>query len=84
LEQDERGWSTPRTGDFTPGKTAPDRMVQEAGRTRAGIKSFAPTEARIPNLSVCSESLYPLCYSGPPVEDNMKTIITEEGCKDAK
>lgn len=67
-----------------PGKTAPDRMVQEAGQAQVGLKSFAPTEARIPNLTASSESLYPLCYPGPPVEDNMKTIITEEGCKDAK
>jgi len=49
-------------------------MVQEAGRARAGLKSFAPTEARIPNLSACSESLYLLCYSAPLLPPQWRII----------
>jgi hypothetical protein len=60
---DGGGWSTPRSGRFTPGKD-PVRIVQEAGwalgSVWTGTENLAPTGIPSPDRSGRSESLYPL------------------------
>ena len=64
---DGGGWSTPRTGRFTPGKdTVP--IVYEVGWAPGpvwtGAENLAPTGIRSPNCPAHSESLYRLSYPG--------------------
>ena len=60
------GWSTPRSGRFTPWKD-PVTIVQEAGWAPGpvwtGAENLAPTGIRYPNPS--SPSLYRLSHPGP-------------------
>ena len=62
------GWSTPRTGRFTPGKD-PIPTVQEAGWAPGPFwtdaEDLAPTGIRSPARPARSESLYRLSYRGP-------------------
>ena len=62
------GWSTPRSGRFTPGKD-PVPIVQEAGwapgSVWTGAENLAFTEIRSPDRSARSEPLYRLSYRGP-------------------
>ena len=65
---DDGGWSTPRSGRFTPMK-GPVPIVQEAGwASRAGLdgcaKSRPPTGIRSPDRPARSQSLYRLSYRG--------------------
>jgi len=64
---DGGGWSTPRTGRFTPEKDLVP-IVQEAGWTSGSVwtgeeYTAPPTWIRFPNLPACSKSLYRLIYS---------------------
>jgi hypothetical protein len=67
---DDCGWSTPRTGRFTPGKE-PVPIVQEAGWAPGpvwtGKENLASAGIRSPDRPARSESLYRLSYPGPPV-----------------
>jgi hypothetical protein len=65
---DGGGWSTPRSGRFTPGND-PVPIVQEAGWAPrpvwTGAENLAPTGIRSPDRPARSESLYRLSYPGP-------------------
>ena len=65
---DGGGWSTPRSGRFSPGKD-PVPIVQEAGWAPRPVwtnaENLAPTGIRYPDRPVCRESLYRLSYRGP-------------------
>jgi hypothetical protein len=65
---DEGGWSTPRPGRFTPGKTQYPlyRMLGGTqGRSGRVRKTSTPTGIRSPDRPVCSKLLYRLRYPGP-------------------
>ena len=63
------GWSTPRSGRFTPCKV-PVLTVQEAGRAQGsvwkGVENLARIGIRSPDRPARSESLYRLRYPPPP------------------
>jgi hypothetical protein len=62
------GWSTPRSGRFTPGRNLV-HVVQEAGRAPepvwTGAENLASTGIRSPDRVAHSESLYRLSYPDP-------------------
>jgi hypothetical protein len=65
---DGGGWSTPRSGRFTPRKDTV-AIVQEAGWSPGPFwkdaDNLAPTGIRSPNRQGRSELLYRLSYPGP-------------------
>jgi hypothetical protein len=76
------GWSTPRSGRFTPRKDQV-LIVQEAGwATSAGLdgcgKSCHHTGIRSPARPARRESLYRLCYPGPTQIANKELYIWGE------
>ena len=70
---DGGGWSTSRSGRFTPGKD-PVPIVQEAGWAPGpiwtGVQNLAPTRIRSPGRPGRRESLYRLSYPGPNPPQN--------------
>ena len=64
---EEGGWSTPRSGRFTPGKD-PVPIVQEAGwapgQMWTNAENLTPTGIRSPDRPARSESLYRQRYPG--------------------
>ena len=62
------GWSTPRPGRFTPGKTGYPlyrRLGGPQGRSGQALKNLAPTVIRSPDLPGHSESAIPTELSRP-------------------
>ena len=67
-EPEGGGWSTPRSGRFTPGKDpvpSEQKTGWAPGQVCTGAENLAPTEIRSLDRPARSESLYRLRYPGP-------------------
>ena len=81
--RDGSGWSTPRSGCFTPGKETQYLLYRGwvvPGPTQMSAENCSPTEIRSPDRPARSESLYRLSYLGPQNKRQIKCVHVRHIC----